>query len=186
MNLKRNAIWLLPLMAIASSPVWWHLAGDLLKPRGSLESPPPPAIAQLKSFVMERMVMIQNRGGRDEFILKAAKVNSGIHEDVLLMDEIEAQLFDSGGPPAVLTGGEAFYDTGREIITIIDDVRMRTPEGQEMRTEAVRYLAKYRKVKTAEAVLLTGENLRVAGNNMFYDLTAGKLRLGGGIQVDLY
>jgi LPS export ABC transporter protein LptC len=186
MNLKRNSIWFLPLLAVFSAPLWWPLAGELLKPRGGFDVPPAPVIEQLKSFVLEQVVLSQTRQGREEFILKAAKINSGLHEDVLEMEEIEARLFDSGGPPSVLTGDEALYHTSREIITIIGDVRLQTPEGREMRTAALRYLVKFRKVKTAEAVLLTGDNIRVAGNNMFYDLVDGTLRLGGGIEVDLY
>ncbi|MDT8335343.1 MAG: LPS export ABC transporter periplasmic protein LptC [Desulfurivibrionaceae bacterium] len=185
-DLKRNSIWFLPLMAVLSAPLWWPMAGALLEPRGDFDAPPPPVISQLKSFVMEQVVLTQHRNGREEFVLEAARINSGIHEDVLEMEKIEARLFGADGRPAVLTGGEAFYHTGREIITVIDDVLVQTPEGREMRTAALRYLVKYRKVKTAEAVLLTDDNLRVAGNNLFYDLVDGTLRLGGGVSVDLY
>ncbi|MFO7605292.1 MAG: LPS export ABC transporter periplasmic protein LptC [Desulfurivibrionaceae bacterium] len=185
MNLKRDFIWFLPLLAIFSAPLWWPMGEALLKPRGDFDAPLPPDISHLKSFVMEQVVLSQYRQGREEMILNAARINSGIHEDVLEMEKIEAQLFDSDGRSAFLTGGEAFYHTGQEIITVIDDVLVQTPEGREMRTEALRYLVKYRKVKTAEAVLLTGDNLRVAGNNLFYDLVDGQLRIGGGVKVDL-
>ena len=186
MNVKRNSIWLLPLLAIISGPLWWTAVGDLLKPRGSFDAPAPPPSTQLKTFVLDEVLLVQNRDGRDEFVLKAAKVNSGIHDDVLELEKIEVQLMDDDGRPTVLTGGEAFYHTDQQIITIIDNVRVQTPDGQEMRTEALRYLTKYRKIKTAEDVWLADEKVRVAGGNMFYDLGDGNFRVGGGVKVDLY
>jgi LPS export ABC transporter protein LptC len=186
MDFKRNSIWLLPLLVMASSPWWWSAAGELLKPRGDFAYPAPPPIEQLKSFVMDGVVLTQHRDGRDEFILKAARVNSGLHEDVLVLEEIEARLFGADGGAAILTGGEALYHTGRQIITVLDNVRIQTPAAQEMRTAALRYLIKYRKVKTAEAVTLVDAKARVTGGNMFYDLGDGNFRFGGGVKVDLY
>jgi LPS export ABC transporter protein LptC len=186
MNFKRNFIWLLPLLAILSGPLWWPGAGDLLKPRGDFDSPVSPQTNQSKSFVMNQVLLTQHRDGRDEFILKAAKVNSGIHADVFELEKIEAQLLAADGRATLITGGEAFYHTGRQIITVIDNVLVQTPDGQEMKTEALRYLTKYRKIKTAEDVWITDAKVEVAGGNMFYDLVAGDFRVGGGVKVDLY
>jgi LPS export ABC transporter protein LptC len=186
MNFKRNFIWLLPLLVIISGPLWWSTIGDLLKPQYTFDTPAPPSSTQLKIFVMEEVHLVQTRDGRDEFVLKAAKVNSGIHEDVLELEKVEVRLVDGDGRPTILTGGEAFYQTDQQIITIIDNVRVQTPDGQEMRTEALRYLTKYRKVKTAENVWLAGEKVRIVGGNMFYDLVDGNFRVGGGVKVDLY
>ena len=186
MNVKRTSIWLLPLLAIVSGPLWWSPVADLLKPRGDFDTSAPPPITQLKTFVLEDVLLVQHRDGRDEFVLKAAKVNSGIHADILELEKVEAQLLDGDGRATLLTGGEASYHTVQQIITIIDDVRVQTPDGQKMRTEALRYLTKYRKIKTAEDVWLDDEKVRVAGGNMFYDLVGGNFRVGGGVRVDLY
>jgi LPS export ABC transporter protein LptC len=186
MNVKRNSIWLFPLLIIMSGPLWWSAVGDLLKPKGSLDFPAPPSSAQLKTFVLDEVILVQNRDGLDEFVLKAAKVNNGIHDDLLELEDIEVQLVGDDGRLTVLTGGEAFYHTGQQIITIIDNVRVQTPDGQEMRTEALRYLTRYRKIKTAEDVWLVDAKGRVAGGNMSYDLVDGNFRVGGGVRVDLY
>ena len=186
MNFKRNFIWLLPFLTIMSGPLWWSVAGDLLKPRGDFGSPVSPPANQLKSFVMDEVLLTQNRDGRDEFILRAAKVNSGIHADVLELEKIEAQLIASDGRATVITGGEALYHTDQRIITVIDNVRVQTPDGQEMKTEALRYLTRYRKIKTAEDVWITDKKLRVVGGNLFYDLGNGNFRVGDGVKVDLF
>jgi LPS export ABC transporter protein LptC len=186
MNLKRNFIWLFPLLAMISGPLWWSGAGDLLKPRVDFEEHPAPATEQLQFFVMEDVLLTQNRQGRDEFVLAAARVNSGIHEDVLELEEISARLFDPDGRAALLTGGEAFYHSGRQIITILDNVRLQTVDGQEMKTEALRYLIKFKKVKTAEDIRLTSDKGQVVGGNFSYGLGDGNFRVGGRVMVDLY
>lgn len=135
---------------------------------------------------MEKVVLVQNRDGCEEFVLNAARVNKGIHEDILELEEVEAQLIDGDGRPAILTGGEAFYHTGQQIVTVLDNVLLQMPDGQKMKTEALRYLAKYRKIKTAEEVWLSDEKGQVFGGNLYYNLVDGNFRVGGGVKVDLY
>jgi len=158
----------------------------LIKPRGNFDSPVPPSDNQMKNFVMEDVLLTQSKNGRDEFVVKAARVNSGIHDDVLELAEIEAQLVDSEGRSTLLTGGEAFYHNGQQIFTIIDNVWLQTSDGREMKTEALRYLTKFRKIKTAEDVWLDDDEVQVTGGNLFYDLNNGRFRVGGGVKVDLY
>lgn len=184
MNLKRNATWLLPLLLILSGPLWWPAAGQLLKPRGGFDRPVPPATVKLKTFVMDQVVLTQNRGGRDELIIRAARVNSSVHDDLLELEGIEATLLGRDGRATVLTGGEAFYHNGQQVITVIDNVRLRTPDGQEIKTEALRYLARFQKVKTAEDVWFSDPGIQVSGGNLFYDLADGNFRVGGRVKVD--
>ena len=188
MNFKRNSIWVLPLLAILTGPFWWTTAGELLKPRGGDASrrSDQPAGSQSQVFVMDRVVLISNRGGVDEFILKAARVRSDIHEEQLKMEDVEAKLTGADGRSTVLTGGEALYDTNRQIVTVLDNVRIQTPDGQLMKTEALRYLTRYRKVKTAEDVWLGDERVQVSGGNLLYDLVDGNFRIGGRVSVDFY
>ena len=187
MSFKRNSIWILPLLVILTAPFWWTKAGDLLKPRGGDTSLRPAAPgSQTQTFVMDRVVLTQSRVGGDRFTVKAAHVRSGIHAEVLEMEEIEARLTGPDGRSTVLTGGEALYDTKRQIITVLDRVRVRTPNGQLMKTEALRYLVKFRKVKTAEDVWLGDEKIQVSGGNLLYDLIDGNFRIGGRVKVDFY
>ena len=102
------------------------------------------------------------------------------------MEEIEARFTGPDGRSTVLTGGEALYNTKQQIITLLDRVRVRTPNGQLMKTEALRYLVRFRKVKTAEDVWLGDEKIQISGGNLFYDLGDGNFRVGGRVKVDFY
>ena len=98
--------------------------------------------------------------------------------------EQEAWMLGRSSQPYTLRGGEAFYHPGRQIITVLDHVRLQTPDGQKLKTEALRYLMKFRKIKTAEDVWLGSEELQVEGGNLFYDLVDGNFRIGGRVRVD--
>ncbi|MEN8142928.1 MAG: LPS export ABC transporter periplasmic protein LptC [Thermodesulfobacteriota bacterium] len=185
MKVKRNLLWQLPLLIIVTGPLWWSPVGDLLGPRGNFENTGGAKISR-QSFTMERVVLTQNRGGHDELVIKADKVNSGIHEDLVHLEGIEARMQGRDGRPSVLRGGEAFYHAGQQIVTVLDNVRLKTPDGREMRTEALRYLTKFRKLKTAEDVWLGSEKIQIEGGNFFYDLDDGDFRVGGRVSVDFF
>lgn len=184
MKAKRNLIWQLPLLLMLTGPLWWSAAGDLLQPRGNFANAGKKPTATPQSFTMEKVVLTHNRAGRDELILQAERVNSGMHADQLHLEGIAARMLGRNGQPYTLRGGEAFYHAGHQIITVLDDVRLRTPDGQELKTEALRYLMKFRKIKTAEDVWLGSEELQVEGGNLFYDLVEGDFRVGGRVRVD--
>jgi LPS export ABC transporter protein LptC len=187
MNFKRNSIWILPLLTILTGPLWWGSAGEFLKPRGGYASiQADQSRTRAHDFVMDRVVLTSNRDGVDEFTLMAARVRSDIHEEQLKLDDIEARVTGADGRSTVLTGGEAIYDTNRHIVTVLDNVRVRTPDGQLMKTEALRYLTRYRKVKTAEDVWLGDERIRASGGNLLYDLSDGSFRIGGRVKVDFH
>ena len=186
MKVKRNLIWQLPLLIIFTGPLWWSEAGDLLKPRGNFEKTEGKVTARQQSFTMENVILTQNRGGHDELVLKAERVNSGIHEDLIHLEAVEARLLEQDGQPSILRGGEALYHSGQQVITVLDNVQLQTSDGRVMKTEALRYLTKFRKLKTAEDVWLGDENLQVKGGNLFYDLSDGNFRIGDKVSVDFF
>lgn len=184
MKAKRNLIWQIPLLIMLTGPLWWSAVGDLLQPRSSFVNTGQKSTVPPQSFTMEKVVLTNNRAGRDELILQAERVTSGMHADLLHLEGIEAWMLGRSGQPYTLTGGEAFYHPGRQIITVLDHVRLQTPDGQELQTEALRYLMKFRKLKTAEDVWLGSEELQIEGGNLFYDLVEGNFRIGGRVRVD--
>ncbi|MBU0675683.1 MAG: LPS export ABC transporter periplasmic protein LptC [Proteobacteria bacterium] len=178
MNLSRNAVWLLPLVLCLTAPLWWPAAGNLLRPRG--ESPPElTETGQQQGFVMEKVFMTQERRGLMELELQAARVSGKVDSGLLLLEQVTAHLQDDQDQKGVITAGEAEYRGDQHILTLYDHVRAEIPTGYEIQTKAVRYLVKFRKVKTAETVQLLGPGITVKGEGLFYDLGSGRLRVGG-------
>jgi len=184
MDLNRNLICLLPLLLAASSPLWWSAAGDILEPGTDYISSVPKSSGQSKKFFLDQVVLVQNRGGRENLTIKAARVRSEESGDLLQMDDVEAHLRDHGEQPTVLKSGEAFFNSTQQVLTVLDNVRIETPEGQKMRTEALRYLTRYNKIKTAEDIWVKGSGGEIRGTSLFYDLDSGDFRVGGRVKVD--
>ena len=184
MDLKRNLVWIIPLVLLFATPLWWEAAGSLLAPRGDFSTPPPPSEDKLKRFTMKGVTLSHCRDGKNEFLLNAEKVSSTGQDDRLQLHEVKAEITGEG-TPTIITSGEAFFHTGRQILTMLDRVSIKMADGQEIKTEALRYLVKFRKVKTAEDVVLNGNGVGIKGSTMFYDLAKGALRVGGRVVVDL-
>ncbi len=185
MNLKRNYIWILPLLILLLAPLWWKEAGRLLGPKVTvMTSASSVTSRQLNIFVMHRVVMSQNRAGLDEMLVKADKVQSGRDDDELQMFAVTGQLF--GDHRSLLVSGEeANYNSTRQILTISEQVKLVTNDGYHLETEVLRYFPKFRKVKTAEMVSLAGPGLNLKGEGMIYDMLTGDFRVGGRVVVDL-
>ncbi len=176
----RNLIWLLPLILLISSPLWWSPLAAFLQPRGDFTTPANNNRQRFKAFTMQGVSLIQNKGGKRELVLEALEVSSSpSKENNLEMMEIDAILFDDQNRQISITSGEADYDTKKQILTLLDNVILTSPDGYELKTEVLRFLTKYRKIKTAAAVSLTGKNLDLKGKTMFLDLDSNNFRIGG-------
>jgi LPS export ABC transporter protein LptC len=185
MNLRRNYIWIVPLLAMVTSPLWWKEAGRLLGPKVSEMTAAPSSPSQkLNTFVLHRVVMSQNRAGRDELLVKADSVQSGQSADELQMFAVDGQLFGDQRSLQI-SGKEANYDSTRQIFTVSEQVKLTTSDGYLLETELLRYFPKFRKVKTAESVSLAGSGLKLRGEGVVYDMLTGDFRVGGRVVVDL-
>ncbi|MBU0730052.1 MAG: LPS export ABC transporter periplasmic protein LptC [Proteobacteria bacterium] len=186
MSGPRNLLWILPLILVAASPIWWPLAGSFLKPRGDFTSktnmlPPPP-----RTFTLEGVNYIQTTGGKEELRLITRKISTLADETQLAMEEVRATLYNTAGDPLEIDGGVAFYDTSKQILTMLDNVQVAGRDGYEVRTDALRYMVKDRTIKSAELVELEGKNIKVKGQGLFYDLDTGAFRVGGRVFFDTW
>jgi LPS export ABC transporter protein LptC len=183
MNIKRNYIWLLPLLALLLAPLWWRPAGRLLRPRVTAFTPSQEPGQLLNTFVLRRVTMTQSRDGVDELLVKAERVQSGQSADELRMFAVDGQMIGERRTVRV-NGGEAEYDSIRQIFTVYDRVRLVTTDGYRLETEVLRYFPRFRKVKTAEMVNLAGPGVQLRGEGMVYDMYSGDFRVGGRVAVD--
>lgn len=184
MNLKRNYIWLLPLLAATTAPLWWGLAGHLLGPRtgGSVT---PPAERQLNTFVLHRVALTQTRNGADDLFVKATQVNSGRVADELEMLGVEGLM--TGSERSVkFSGGTARYEPEQQVLAVGERVRLETSDGYSLETESLRCLTATRQVESEQPLALSGAGLKLRGRGFLYSLPTGDFRIGGRVLVDFF
>ncbi|MEA2085167.1 MAG: LPS export ABC transporter periplasmic protein LptC [Thermodesulfobacteriota bacterium] len=175
---------LLPLLLLVSAPLWRDGIANFLKPRGEFDLKGKSGSAPTRLFTMEEVRLSQSTKGIKEWDIKAAKVYSHGADSGIRIDGVEAVFYDKKKPSADISSGKATYDEKKQILTLVDDVHLVTRDGHELRTEILRYLAKFQKVKTAAKVRLSGEDFDIRGNSLFYDLKTGAFRVGGRVYCD--
>lgn len=182
---SRNILWLLPLFLLVTSPLWKPSVVDFLAPRGDfdVESVMP---VTARSFVMTEVRMDRWLHGEPDMLLAASRVQSGRWDDNdFFLIDIDVRLFADGAEKAHIAGGEGMYEAVQEILTLVDDVTVEVEDEYVLSTDALRYLVKYKTMKTAAGILFETEGAVVRGGNMRYNLESGAYRVGGGVVCDL-
>jgi len=184
-TLRRNYLWLLPLLAMLTSPGWWGLAGQVLGPRSSSINITPTAKRQLNTFVLRQVALAQSRAGVEDLFIKAAQVKSGRLADELEMLEVEGEM--TGKERSLkFSGGTASYEPTRQILSIGEGVKLVTSDGYHLETESLRCLTATRQVESEQVLNLGGSGLKLRGKGFLYSLPTGNFRIDGRVLVDFF
>lgn len=179
---SRNLLWQLPLLLLLSGPLWWgSIASFLQVENKSTKWVPRPE----SSFILAGAFLSQSTDGKDEIFLHAGRIYSQKNQSVMQLRDVEALILGEKDQSFNMKGGQASYDSEKEILTILDDV-MVVMENVKVVTSALRYLTKFKKVKSAADVELIGEGMRVSGTSFMYDLQTGDFRIGKRVRCDIW
>lgn len=179
---RRNILWLVPLAIFMLSPLWWGVAADFLalEERARVETLRPES-----SFVMEGVFLSQAKNGVDELFLQTTRMHSEKNQDLLFLEQPATTILNQKDKTVTVNGDEAIYETSKEILTMMGDVRLVTGNTLVL-TPVMRYLAKYKKLKSAAAMELLAEGMRITGTSFMYDLESGNFRVGRRVHCELW
>jgi len=181
---SRNLLWQLPLLVVVLSPIWWGAAADFLTIEAIKHGQGPGGHPQ-SSFTMQQVKISQAENGKEEIRLDAPRLYSKSGQDVLVFEEPVTRLVGNSEKPVTIKGGSAVYETNKQIITLLDDVELNSPDTQ-VNTSALRYMVKYKKVKSAASVEVNTNGMRIIGTSFFYDLVSGDFRVGKRVVCNLW
>ena len=182
---SRNTVWLLPLVFIVASPLWWAPVTKFLAPRYDFSSLDQ-AIPRASTFLMKDVLLTRFTDGRKELIIEADRVKSEKVDGDLRMEKVDASFFDDNNQvEGRVRGEEGFYEQKKEILTLENQVFVFLKNGWTMETESLRYFLNKQKVETEEAVLISSDNIQVRGTGMKYDLASGAFQLGGRVSCEV-
>ncbi len=179
---RRNLLWQIPLLIFMTLPLWRPYAVDFLKvrlPRAEKNS----RISKT-SFAMRGVLLVQSSGGQDNLWLRTPRMYSRENQRLVYLAETEARLGTE--KPVLVTSGSAVYDRLEGILTLLDNVVVKTPQHEILRTPVMRYLARFDKVKSAASVEFDSPGLRIAGTSFMYDLRSGDFRVGSRVSCKLW
>lgn len=183
----RNLLWILPLLLLATYPVWQPVTADLLKPR-TVSGGRPEQIAGgepgSSKIDMGEVELSQQVNGAKEWRLHAVHLVSSAADTLFDLEEVRVLFYGDQGEttePVTITGDRGRYDTQAQILTLADNVEVKTADGKVMRTQHLRYLTGLRILKASAGVHMAGANFDVRGNNLTYNLAAKSYTVAGGV-----
>ena len=181
---SRNMLWQLPLFVVVLYPLWWGAAADFLTIE-AIKQDQSSAVRTRSSFAMQQVKISQAELGKEEIRLDASRLYSEDDQDVLFLEEPVTQLVGNKDKPVTIKGRHAVYETKKQILTLLEDVEMISSDTL-VTTSVLRYMSKYKKVKSAADVELNNDGMRVTGTSFYYDLVNGDLRVGKRVVCNLW
>lgn len=183
----RNLLWLLPLLLLATYPLWQPTAADLLKPRGGSGRQPVEIAAGQPGgsrIDMGEVDLSQLVNGVEEWRLHAVRLVSSASDTIFDLEEVRALLYGGEGAtaePVTIHGDRGKYDSKARLLTLADNVVVETTDGKVMRTQRLSYLADAKLLKASNGVHLASASFDVRGTNLTYDLAGESFQLAGGV-----
>ena len=181
---SRNLFWQIPILVIISAPLWWGAAAGFLTIE-TLQHAQGSASQPKSSFSMLQVKLSQAENGKEEIRLDASRLYSENDQEILFLEEPETQLVGDPKNPVSIKGGSAVYETNKQIITLLEDVELLSSDTL-VTTSVLRYMTKYKKVKSAADVELNSDGMRITGTSFFYDLVNGDFRVGKRVMCNLW
>ena len=186
MKFHRNTIWLIPLSIIISFPLWSIPVSDFLAPRGGFDPVPIQQDPDTHNFNMDTVRILQNQKGKNTAIIRAAKAQTGQDPDIIIMELVNADLFDAEGNMTKIIANTGQYSTTKKILTLIDDVVVnKIQDNQFLYTDLLLYDAEQRTVNCPGKTRLEGDKVEIDGGSLEYDIKSGRYVIDQGVHCIL-
>ncbi len=179
MKFNRNSIWLIPLFFIVTFPLWSIPVGKFLTPRGGFDPELKRPNRQTQNFNMDTVKILQNQKGKKTALIRAARAHTDKNPDILIMEIVDADLFDEEGYITNILARKGKYNTLTNILTLIDDVVVhKIHDKQYLYTDLLLYDSEKRTVKCPGKTRLEGEKVEIDGGSLDYDIKSQSYVIG--------
>lgn len=180
----RNLLWIVPLAALLTMPIWKPLAANFLSPVRKEAASPVPSLTSIGALNTSEMTGVkfeQSKNGTREWLLTASRLSSSEGDPDLQFEDVKAMFFNNSGKKegTRIRSQNARYNADTKKITLNGKVVINNDEGYEMQTDSLEYLAAEKKIRTTSAVSIQGSNIEVSGKRLVYDTVTGNYSLAG-------
>lgn len=134
-------------------------------------------------LMMENVKYINNRGGRDEWVLQAQFARYFKTDEKVHLENVQTKFLLKSGKLITLSGKQAIYDTKSKGIKLWGDVSAITLDGERFYTDVITYNEKGRFLRTPEKVVIRGSKMNLRGEGLTYELATGNLSIWKDVQV---
>jgi LPS export ABC transporter protein LptC len=182
----RNLLWIIPLAALLTLPLWKRLVADFLIPERDKASPILPTLKNpgaLHSSEMAGVHFEQSKEGVREWLLTADRLYSTENDSDMRFEDVKAKFLGAAGQneETRIRSRKARYSTASRQLTLQGKVVVQNQKGYVMQTESLEYAAVDKKIRTTSPVQVKGNNIEVSGKSLLYDTVSGDFSLTGNV-----
>lgn len=171
MRLTRNTIWLIPLAIILTFPLWSIPVGKFLTPRGGFDEDSGAGRENTHNFNMKQIKILQNQKGAKTAVIVADQARTDDNPDILLMDTVNADIYDEKGDITNIVADSGHYDLATKTLILKKNVVVKkTAENQILYTDLLIYNNADRRVSCPGPTRLEAENVQIDGGSLEYDI----------------
>lgn len=186
MRLHRNIIWLVPLFFIVTFPFWSIPVGNFLSPRGGFDNSLKNNGPEGNNFNMERVQILQNQKGEKTAVIRAQKAHSGEDPNLLVMEEVNADIYDRQGNITTIVAKTGKYNMTSKILTLIDQVVIdKRRDKERLYTDLLFYDSEKRTVDCPGKTRLEGDKVTIDGGSLHYDIQKERYVIGKGVDCTI-
>jgi LPS export ABC transporter protein LptC len=182
----RNLLWITPLALLLTLPVWKPMVASFLSPERKADVKPVASLTNLRTQTSSEMNGIQfeqSSHGVREWLLTASRLHSSENESVMELEDVRAMFYGTGdkSDETRISSHRANYISGTRQLYLQGEVVVKNQQGYEMLTESLEYLPMQKKIQTLSPVRIKGENIKVSGRKLLYDITTGNYSIEGNV-----
>ena len=176
---KRNFTLFIPLLLVATFPIWKIPVANFLTPRGGEE---PENIKNRNTashdFAMDQVKILQNQNGKKTAVIRANSAMTGDNANEFHLEIVDADIIDKHNQITNVVAETGSYNVNTEILTLRKNVVIKRLEGkQTMYTDYLVYSDKERTVTSPGKTRFVGEAFNIVGGRMDYDIKTDSYKL---------
>ena len=187
-NNPRNLLWMVPLLFLATSPLWKPLVSAFLAPRGGYN----PKLAQLEAdspiqnFIMDEVVITLTSNGQEEWQIDADRAYTSEQDHDIEMVGVSALYIGTEKEPTGITSKKGKYYIDKRHLVLTERVVISKPtKNQQLLSERIDYYDATKMAVSPGKVELRAPNLKLTAGRMDYDLSTGGYDFSNRVKVDL-
>ena len=182
----RNLLWILPLAALLTLPLWKPLASDFLIPERTATGTTVSALSNsgaLPATAMEGVYFEQSKNGVKEWLITADRLYSTENDSDMRFEDVNALFVGDAGnnEETRIRGRTARYNADSRQLTLLGKVVIQNQKGYEMQTESLEYADVDKKISTTSPVHVRWDNIEVSAKSLLYDTATGNYSLEGNV-----
>ncbi len=181
LQFRRNAIWLIPLLLLLTSPLWSIPVGNFLAPRGE----EPHTVSQKeRNFNLQGVKITLNRNGMKTALIISSDARTA-KADTLIMTDVTADLYDEDGKVTKIRAKEGEYNTKNEQLTLKKDIVInKAADQQVLYTQLLYFDNRNQTLQCPGATRITAKGADLSGGSFSYDIKSATYTLGKPVQCE--